>query len=85
VATATNNADGEDQGEDAEFSNTPPSQQARGSIKAEGGGDDGGDKNSKTTTKKKPFQIVRRGVADWKGMLVAYEVFNWFKNLEYRG
>lgn len=26
-------------------------------------------------------QFVRRGVADWKGVLVAYEVLAWFKQL----
>lgn len=26
-------------------------------------------------------KFVRRGVADWKGVLVAYEVFAWFKQL----
>jgi hypothetical protein len=26
-------------------------------------------------------KFVRRGVADWKGVLVAYEVLAWFKQL----
>jgi hypothetical protein len=31
---------------------------------------------------KEKVKFVRRGVADWKGVLVAYEVVEWFKGLQ---
>jgi hypothetical protein len=29
--------------------------------------------------------FVRKGVTDWKGLLVAYEVLSWFRGLQHQG
>lgn len=38
-----------------------------------------------TRNEKNKESFVRKGISDWKGLLVAYEVLSWFRNLQQSG